>query len=234
MPVAPGETFDGAPGAAPGAGIPWDERGRIGLLAALIETTRCVLTAPFAFFRSLPVTGGLGSPLLYGVILGWIGVVAAAFYQALFRSLVGPSVMPFSDRPELVSLLGMMEGWAGFAGQAVFGWVFVVIGIFISTGVFHLMLLLLGGARRGFEATLRVLAFSQATSVVMLLPFCGSLIGVVWTLVLCVIGLAEVHQIGHGKAAAAVLLPIVLLCCCCGAVFGLAFLGAAGLATQLR
>jgi hypothetical protein len=47
-----------------------------------VETTRQVLTRPSAFFRTMPVTGGLGSPLLYGVLLGWIGL-AAAFYQAI-------------------------------------------------------------------------------------------------------------------------------------------------------
>jgi len=90
------------------------------------------------------------------------------------------------------------------------------------------MLLLLGGARRDFEATLRVVCFAQATSVVFLVPFCGQLIGAVWTLVLYVIGLAQAHEISTGKAAAAALLPLVLLCCCCA---GLAILFASALAS---
>jgi hypothetical protein len=92
------------------------------------------------------------------------------------------------------------------------------------------MLLLLGGARRDFEATFRVVGFSQATSLVFLLPFCGQFIGIVWSLVLCVLGLAEAHRIGHGKAAAAVLLPLVLVCCCCA---GLLFLFAGVIAAAL-
>jgi hypothetical protein len=96
--------------------------------------------------------------------------------------------------------------------------------------ILHLMLLLLGGARRGFEATFRVASFSQATSLFFLLPFCGQLVGFVWCLVLYVLGLAEAHQIGHGKAAAAVLLPLVLLCCCCA---GLAVLFAGAIAGVL-
>ena len=66
-----------------------------------------------------------------------------------------------------------------------------------------------------------------------MVPFCGQFVAVLWLIALYVIGLAEAHRIGHGKAAAAVLLPIVLLCCCCAAVIGLV-MGAAGLATQLR
>jgi hypothetical protein len=216
-------------------GIPWDERDRIGVLSALVETTREVLARPSAFFRAMPVTGGLGSPLLYAVIIGWIGLVASAFYQAIFRSVVGSGLGAFgSERPEIVALLGWVEGWAGFVAQAVFGGVFVVIGVFVAAGILHVVLLVLGGARRDFEATVRVVSFAQATSILFLVPFCGQAVAGLWTLVLYVLGLAEAHQIGHGKAAAAVLLPILLLCCCCA---GLAFLFAgaiAGLAGQMQ
>jgi len=247
-PLPPGPPAATAPAAAPvpvrfpaGAGaprpprIPWDDRGRIGLLSALVETTREVLTRPGAFFRAMPVTGGLGSPLLYAVIVGWIGLVASAFYQAIFRSVVGSGLGSFgTERPEVVALLGWVEGWAAFGAQAVFGGVFVAIGVFIAAGILHLVLMLLGGARRDFEATLRVVSFAQATSILFLVPFCGQFVGGIWTLVLYVLGLAEAHQIGHGKAAAAVLLPIVLLCCCCGALVFL-FAGAvAGLMGQMR
>jgi hypothetical protein len=222
-------------GGRPRPGIPWDERDRIGLVSALVETTREVLTQPTAFFRAMPVAGGVASPLLYAVIVGWIGLVASAFYQAIFRSVVGSGLGAFgSERPEVLALLGWVEGWAGFVAQAVFGGVFVVIGVFVAAGVLHLVLLLLGGARRDFEATFRVVSFSQATSVLFLVPFCGQLVALVWTLVLYVLGLAEAHQIGRGKATAAVLLPILLVCCCCA---GLAFLFAgaiAGLAGQMQ
>lgn len=235
--TGPGPVARGGPGArahphAAPAGIPWEERDRIGLPSALVETTREVLARPGSFFRAMPVTGGLGSPLLYAVLIGWIGLVATAFYQALFRSVVGSSLGALgSERPELAALLGWVEGWAGFVAQAVFGGVFVVIGVFVAAGILHLFLLLLGGARRDFEATFRVVSFSQATSILFLVPFCGQPIGGVWCLVLYVLGLAEAHGIGHGKAAAAVLLPIVLVCCCCAAlafVFAGAIAGLAG------
>jgi hypothetical protein len=222
-------------GAPTRTGIPWEEREQIGFVTALVETTREVLLQPGAFFRAMPVSGGVGSPLLYAVIIGWIGLVASAFYQAIFRSVVGSSLGALgSERPEIAALLGWVEGWAGFVAQAVFGGVFVVIGVFLAAGVLHLVLLLLGGARRDFEATLRVVSFSQATSILFLVPFCGQLVAGIWTLVLYVLGLAAAHQIGHGKAAAAVLLPILLVCCCCA---GIAFLFAgaiAGLAGQIQ
>jgi len=224
--------------AATAGGTAWEERHRIGFAAAFVETTRRVLTAPTGFFRSMPVTGGFGSPLLYAVVAGWIGLAAAAFYQAIWVSIVGPSSLPFGlDRGELAFVLEWLESWVGLISQVVFGGVSVVITVFVGSGILHLMLLLLGGARRGFEATFRVVCFSQATALLLLIPlflipFCG-IAGIVWCLVLYVIGLAQAHQIGYGQALAAVLLPILALCCCC---LGLAvtFAGAiAGLIGQM-
>jgi hypothetical protein len=223
-PLSPAAGGPGGPGGGRGR-IPWAERDRLGLLTALVETTREVLGSPTRFFRTMPVTGGIGSPLLYAVIVGWIGLVAAALYQAVFRSIVGPSFGAFGGRPELTAALGFAESWGGFIVQAVLGGIFVVIGVLFGAGILHLMLLLLGGARRDFEATLRVVAFAQATSVVFLLPFCGQFVGGVWALVLYVIGLAQAHEISSGKAAAAVFLPILLLCCCCAGIMAL-FAGA--------
>jgi hypothetical protein len=215
-------------------GTAWDHRDRVGFFNALVETTKQVLTAPGAFFRSMPLTGGIGSPLLYAVVIGWLGLVAASFYQAIFYSVVGSRWAALSqERPEVATLLGFVQGWAGFAAQVVFGWIFVAITAFVVAGILHLMLLLLGGARRDFEATFRVVAFSQATGVLLLVPFCGQAVSGVWTLVLYVIGLAAAHQIGPGKAAAAVLLPL-LLCCCCAGLLGFLFAGTiAGLAGHL-
>src|SRR5687768_2262196 len=63
------------PGASgPGGGTPWERRGQIGIGSALIETVQQVLTKPGAFFRSMPVTGGVGGPLLFGVIVGYVGL----------------------------------------------------------------------------------------------------------------------------------------------------------------
>lgn len=216
------------------ATTPWDERDRLGLLTAFVDTTRLVLGRPGEFFRGMPVGGGLGPPLLYAVIVGWLGVVAAGLYQAIFRSIVGSGLGLLGDRPEVTAVLGFVESWAGFVVQVAFGWVFVAIGVFISAAILHVMLLILGGAGSGFEATFRVVCFVQATSLVLLVPFCGQVVQPFWTLVLAVIGLAAAHRIGHGKAAAAVLLPVLLFCCCCLG-FALLFAGAiSSLASQVR
>ena len=206
-----------------GPPLAWAERDRVGFAAAFVETTRQVLTGPTEFFRRMPVTGGLGGPLFYAVTAGWIGLVAAALYQSVWVSIVGPSMLPFGmEREEFARVLAFMESWAGLVAQVVFGGISVTIGVFVTSGILHLMLMLLGGGQKTFEATFRAVCFAQAPMLlfvipVFLIPGCGLLVGL-WSLVLYVIGLAGVHEIGHGRAAAAVLLPLLALCCCCAGV----------------
>ena len=235
LPAAP-RPFPGAALPPAGQGRPgsaWDERARLGFVPAFVETTRQVLTGPAEFFRRMPVVGGLGGPLLYAVTAGWIGLVAAALYQSVWVSIVGPSVLPFGiEREEFARVLAFMESWAGLVAQVVFGGVSVTIGVFITSGILHLMLLLLGAGQKTFEATFRAVSFAQAPRVlfvipVFLVPGCGALVAI-WSLVLYVIGLSEAHQIGRGRAAAAVLLPLVALCCCCA---GFAFTRAGAIAS---
>ena len=188
------------------------------------------MTGPTAFYRAMPRTGGIGAPLLYAVILGWIGIVASSFYSALFNSLVGSRLSSLGADPEVAAAVGFAQSWGGFLVQLIFGGVMVAIGVFIASGIYHVMLLILGGARHDFEATFRVVCFAEATYLFMLLPFCGNVIAPVWGLVLTIIGLSHAHQIGGGKAAAAVLLPLVIFCCCC---VGLALLFAGTLGAVL-
>jgi hypothetical protein len=221
------------PGAARG-GTPWERRAEIGLVTALIDTTRDVLMGPTAFFRAMPVSGGIGAPLGYGVIVGYIGLVAQALYQAIFRSVLGAGFGGFGGRPEWERLIGSLQSGLGLVIQIVLGPIFLTLGLFLSAGIVHLLLLLLGGARRDFEATFRVACYAEAPALFALVPFCGGIVGVVYRLVLYIIGLAEAHQIGKGTAAAAVLLPIALVCCCCGVGIAIFFGGLAALVSKAR
>jgi hypothetical protein len=205
----------GVAGPGPAAGIPWEQRDRLGFLTAFIETTRQVLLAPTDFFKAMPVTGGLGAPFVYGVLAGYIGLAVQAVYDAILRTIVGPRLDPFSADPRFAQLAGFFEGGVGLVGTLIAGPFLLALFLFVGAGITHLFLLLLGGARRGFEATFRVVAYSSAAALFSILPFCGGLVGLVWRAVAMILGLAEAHGIGKGTAAGAVLLPALLVCCCC-------------------
>ncbi len=201
----------GEPAAAP---LPWEPPG-YPALEGLYETAKLVLTAPSQAFARMSLTGTLGRPLLYAVIFGWVGIIAGQAYNIAFRSVIH-NLMP-----------GMMN--RGFQLPVAFSLVmmvaapiFVLIGVFIWSAIVHLFLMLVGGATKGFAATVRVVCYAGTVQVFQIVPFCGGLIGFVWGIVLYIIGLAAAHRTTQGKSALAVLLPLAL-CCVCVAVLAVAF-----------
>ena len=218
----------------PRMGTPWDDRARIGLVPALVETTQKVLTAPSSFFASMPVTGGIGGPLLYAIILGSLGSIVSAVYSAVFRALMGTSFSTLGGSSELRRLMPFVTGGASVVVQVIVAPILVILALFVGAAIAHLMLLLLGGARNGFEATFRVMCYAEAANVVRIIPACGELVFAVYCLVLTIIGLAAAHRIGIGKAAAAVLIPMVILCCCCVGGVLVAVGGLASALSQLK
>lgn len=212
------------------SGTPWEQREQIGFATAFLETTKGVLSAPVEFFRNMPTSGGIGGPLFYGVLTGYIGLLANSVYRLVMHLISGGATVVTGDSPA-EKAMAMFQGGFGigqFLLQVLIGPILLPIGLFIGAGIYHLMLMLLGGANKDYEATLRVCSYSQATALFQIVPFCGPFVTIIWNLVVNVVGLSEAHGISRGKAAAAVLLPL-LLCCCCLVAF--AFLMAGGIAS---
>ena len=194
--------------------LPWEQPG-YPALEGLYETAKLVLTAPSQAFARMSLTGTLGRPLLYAVIFGWVGIIAGQAYNIAFRSVIHnlmPGMMNRGFQMPIAFSLAMM----------VFAPIFVLLGVFIWSAIVHLFLMLVGGATKGFAATVRVVCYAGTVQVFQIVPFCGGLIGFFWALVLYVIGLATAHRTTQGKAALAVLLPVVL-CCVCVAIIAIAF-----------
>jgi hypothetical protein len=220
------------PAARPPQGIPWDDRDRLGLLTAFVETIKKVLFDPVAFFRAMPVSGGLGGPMAFGIVVGYLGMMVSALYQAILQSL-GAGMIGGLRRDQMERFAEMFGGVMGFVFTLILGPFLLLIGLFVGAGITHLMLMLLGGAKRDFEATFRVACFAQAPAVFAIVPFCGQLIQAVYQIVLAIIGISEAHQIPRMTAALAVLLPMLIVCCCCGLGVAAMFGGIAGLAGGL-
>jgi hypothetical protein len=84
--------------------------------------------------------------------------------------------------------------------------------------------MLLGGASRSFEATLRVVSYANgAGNLFYMIPICGWLIAIVYVIVLECIGLTRAHQTTTGKALLAILLPMFLCCCAVALLFAMLF-----------
>jgi hypothetical protein len=203
-------------------GLPWDDRQTVGFWSALFETIRLVLLEPTNAFSRMRPTGGFGSPLFYYVILGTIGGVAGILYQAVFNSYQQAAT------PDQQAVSAAMTSSLIVGATIMILPVFLAVGAYIGAGILHLSLMILGGAKRPFEATFRVCCFAGgSTAVLQLLPVCGGLAASVWNFVLIILGISKVHDISKGRAVVAVLLPTVV---CCGLLLlaGFAIVAAAG------
>jgi hypothetical protein len=88
--------------------------------------------------------------------------------------------------------------------------IFWVIWIFVSSAVMHLLLLIVRGGQNGYEATLRVVSYSQAAQIWCLIPLVGGSIGWIWQLVVQIIGLKQIHQTSYLRVIMALLIPVAL------------------------
>jgi hypothetical protein len=191
------------------SGLPWDRRQELGLFNAFIETLKLVLMNPAVAFAQMKTEGGVTEPLIYAVIGGSVGFVVY-FLFSMFFSAFGM----MSHRNPLAGLMGF-----GFGAIFIllFVPVFLALGLFIGSAILHLCLMLVGGAKRSYETTFRVICFVVGSVYpLMIVPICGGLISGIWGLVLECIGLAKAHDTSTGKAALAVFLPLIV---CCGGGF---------------
>ena len=184
-------------------GLPWENRDQLGWLNALIGTIGMVITRPGEAFTVMKREGGLGDALLFTIILGVAGLVASFGFAVVLPSLgLGAGGM------------GDLLGLGASAAFIAFAPVAMVLGIFIGGAIIHVCLMLLGGANRPFETTIRVLCYvGGSTNIFLLVPVCGSTITFIASLVLNCIGLARAHQTDTWRPVVAVILPIVV---CCG------------------
>jgi hypothetical protein len=217
--AAPGVSGGGPPDSGPPpprAGLPWENRSGLLDLGAMFRTIGKVLFDAPAAYRSMKTDGGLGGPLFFAVLLGTICGWVALLWQLLFSGVM-EGLMPTGGESPFGNYgnLSFMASTTFKVAQAVMLPGIILLVLFIIAAIYHLFLMMFGGAKRSFETTVRVLCFSAgSTAIFQLIPFCGGLIAFVWGLVIDIIGLAEAHETGTGKAAAAVLVPIAACCLC--------------------
>lgn len=232
----------------------WERRKETGFFRAVAETTRQVFAEPAATFAKMKLSGGLGTPLgFYVLVASFSGIVAMLYQLAVF--LVNPEAAMAASAKEAAEVTKVLTdaGLSQYAtaytsmtsgglskevvlakfGINIFLIPFIAtISPFLMAGIYHGFLLLVGGAKKPFEVSFRVVCYGAgAISLLQIIPVCGQYIVGIWTLVTLVIGLKCAHQTDFTRAALAILLPVI---CCCGLIFGLGVLGAAAMGGALK
>jgi len=174
---------------------PWEDMERLGFFKAFLTTLREVLFSPTRFYSRMPTSRGFMNPMIFALILGVLGGVLGLAWQQAF--IPPPEQLP--------------GGAIFLVGITIALPLVVLVILFLGSAITHLCLMVVGGNRRGFEATFRVLAYSWATQVFTLVPLVGAFIIPIYALVIEIIGLRESHGIGSGRAALAALLPLIVM-----------------------
>jgi len=204
----------------------WGRRKELGWWKAFWLTVKNSLTEPGRFFESVPPQGGYEAPIYYGMICLCVGIVFSAIYQFFFQSLGFLFQMMMERSKEMV------------LGAGIYSTITLVviitaplsafIHLFLYSAVYHLFVWIVGGNRRGFEATFRAFAFSQGPQLLHVVPFVGPFVAFVWFYILFVQGLKKLQNCSTGQAVLAAFLPLIFLCCLTFfIIFGIVFLVAA-------
>ncbi|QIN79049.1 hypothetical protein GBA65_11550 [Rubrobacter marinus] len=167
---------------------------------SFVRTTVAVLTRPKEFFRGMSRQGDFINPGVYGLICGFI--------SALLGGLVG---LVFGSVFSALSGAEAATGIGGFLVGVILAPIFTAIGLLITAGVYHLLVLLLvRPSNGGFEATFRVVCYVSAIQLLTWIPIVN-IIAAIYGLYVAYFGIREVHATTNQRAAAVVALPVLVV-----------------------
>ncbi len=227
IPPAQEEVGEPVPAALPGQSAPqtelvaaaaepapaWESPGEMPLAKAFFTTFRQVLFEPGPTFARLPVNPQIGRATgFYAIIIGLsllVSVLLNLAFLPLSRSLA------HADDTSIATPVAFLPI------AAVIGFLLALGLNFVMAGIYHLVLTLLGGNRKGYAATYKVVSYSNAASIFTIVPCIGWLVSIVWFLIVGVTGLRRVHEVETWKAGVALLAPFLL--CFAGVISLFAF-----------
>ncbi len=146
-------------------------------------TAIAVVSQPATFFREMPKTGGYVEPLIFMVVIGVVSGLIQAILSLLHVNIVG----------------GAMVGIAAVIVMPVV----ILIGGFIAAGIAFAIWKIMG-SQENYETAYRCCAYAAAvspiTTVLGVIPYLGSAIGIIIGTYYLVVASVEVHHIPEKKA----------------------------------
>ena len=133
--------------------IPWENRKERGFFKALRLTRQEILFHSIRFFSRLSAEGGFSDSLIFALLIGCVTTLIATIYSWFYFSFGTPQeyVTPIIFFIVFVGLLLLQS-----------------MGLMVTAGIFHLGFFI-AGARQGFKATLKVVAYASVVELFALL-----------------------------------------------------------------
>jgi hypothetical protein len=186
--------------------VAW-ENPELSSLPALLTTLGRVLWQPKRFFADLPLSGGLGEPLGFALVVGTLGVLSTLIWQLILEGGLSVTMPAVALSQHLGNILQDPKVVVG---------IFLLTPLLVALGQFFLSLCLLGAVRltgpedTTFEAVFRLVAYAQASAAVCLIPWGGAFLAAVLNFLLVLIGLSKKFNFSIFKALFTLLLAAFL------------------------
>jgi len=204
-------------------GLPWEQEGG-SFFGRMFGTIKEVLFSPGQAFQKMYLTGGYGKPWLYNWLIQSFTMVILVIWMLIFFSLIMGQFTQIMNEQNPNQNIPNMEGM--MVGILIF-YLFLGIAIaaivpFIAAAIYHVCLMIVGGAKESYECTFRVVSYGNGSLTILnvlplaFIPLLGNLwqLGLlVWMAIVMIKGFSRAHNISGGKAAFAFFLPFIV---CCG------------------
>jgi hypothetical protein len=210
---------------AAGGSVAWED-GSLNLFGRWFGTFKEVCFAPKPFHAAASASEDPWPAVTFSVTsMGFAGLLEGLVVGFLYVFLggVGAIGAATGSGKSAVSAGGAILAVAAGLGigiAIVFPILFAILGFvgpWISGGLHHLGLLMVGGTRGPYSSTVRIVGYSSAASLFLAVPGLGGMLSFVVGMVSKVVGFEEVHKCGTGKAIFGALFPYVFFgLCCCG------------------
>jgi hypothetical protein len=152
-------------------------------LVKILQTAVWVVTSPVKFFSSMPKTGGIIEPLIFMVVMGFIGASLQAFFSISGLQPLELDINPLS----LILTLTFVIVISGFIAAAIY------------FAIWRIM-----GSRESFETAYRCNAYISAlipiTTLLNLLPYFAPVLSILLSTVFLVIASVYVHNLPVRKS----------------------------------
>jgi DNA-directed RNA polymerase subunit RPC12/RpoP len=193
--------------------IPVWESGQGGPLKRFWGTIKQVFRGPPRFFAGLKVDS-FYKAFSFGWILCTLGVLFFSLYGIWQLDTNYQSNLELLQaNPQLeasgIDPVKMLETWRELLVFSLFAAPLIgLVNLWLTAALYHLGVIVVLGQHRGFKATFRATAYGFVPLILLALPLIGQLVGGIWSLVLQVVAIGQVHRAGAGRAAMAILLPV--------------------------
>jgi hypothetical protein len=185
------------------------------MISKCMDQVKALLMKPSeAFKQSKEKSLGCAYQYFVGLLIIFailFAIVSVALGVAHFNTIVYQAGMiPWIGKAlssALSHFTGFVAVWKLFAAYALF--LILLFGIFLEGFILHVFVLLFGG-QKGVVQTLKTTMYAATPALILgWIPYIW-IIGLVWAIVLFIIGISETQEISIGRGVAVIIVPIIL------------------------